>query len=84
VIGVSGDPLPRQRDFAASVGAPFPMVGDPEGKIGDLYGVRWPLLGVDRRITFVVDKRGLVRGILKHELQVDRHLTEALECLRRL
>src|SRR5262245_21582602 len=70
LLGVSVDDPETQCEFAASVGAPFPMIGDPNRAIGRLYGVLWPVLHVDRRVTFVIDEAGVVVGRFEHELNV--------------
>ncbi len=60
------------------------MLGDPERKIAKAFGVLWPLIRVPRRITFVIDRTGIIRGVLHHELDVSKHVTDALEVLKRL
>ena len=84
IVGVSADEHERQCDFAASVNASFPMIGDSDHRIASAYGVVWPLLGIDRRVTFFIDREGIVRGVFKHELDVRKHVAEALEMLRKL
>jgi peroxiredoxin len=34
-----------------------------------------------KRITFVIDKQGIVRKVIKSELDVDRHVDDALTAL---
>jgi peroxiredoxin len=34
-----------------------------------------------KRVTFVIDKQGIVRKVIKSELDVDRHVDEALAAL---
>lgn len=34
-----------------------------------------------KRITFVIDKEGVVRKVIKSELDVDRHVDDALAAL---
>jgi alkyl hydroperoxide reductase subunit AhpC len=84
VIGVSVDDHKTQCDFAASVHATFPMIGDSEGKISKLYGVLWPLIAKARRITFVIDREGIIAGVLDHELMIAKHLDETLALLRKM
>src|SRR5882672_6693026 len=55
VVGISTDDPITQCKFAESVHANFPLIGDADKSISKAYGVLWPLLGVTRRITFVVD-----------------------------
>ncbi len=81
---MSTDDPKTQCDFAKSLGVTFPMVGDPKRAIGKAYGVLWPLLGVDRRITFVIDHEGVIRGVFSHELLIDKHLDDAMDLLKKL
>ncbi len=72
------------RDFAASVKAPFPMASDEDRAISKRYGVLWPLLRLDRRVTVLIDPEGVVQGVFTHEVQVGKHVDDSLEALRRL
>jgi peroxiredoxin len=82
VIGVSADDLATEKRFCEQTAAPFPMVGDPEGKILDSFGVRWPVVGLARRATFVLDKAGVVRQRIVSEVLIRRHIEQALEALQ--
>lgn len=82
-MGVSTDTHETQCAFAEKTGADFPMVGDADHRISDAYGVAWPLLGIDRRVTFFIDGDGIVRGIFKHALDVGAHVSDAIAMLRR-
>jgi alkyl hydroperoxide reductase subunit AhpC len=84
VIGVSADDHKTQCDFAESVKASFPMIGDPKGAITKKYGVLWPLIGKPRRITYIIDKGRTIRAVIDHELQIGKHLEETLAVLRSL
>jgi peroxiredoxin Q/BCP len=82
VVAVSSDKHETQCEFASSLSVQFPMVGDSDKRISKAYGVLWPILGVDRRITFVIDEEGIVRGVFDHELLVHKHIEDALALLR--
>lgn len=84
VMGVSTDDSRTQCDFAAENNVSFPLIGDRGATISRAYGVLWPLIGVDRRVTFVLDEDGVVRAVFRHELQVLRHLDDVVSFLRRL
>jgi thioredoxin-dependent peroxiredoxin len=84
VIGISTDAHQTQCDFAKSLDVSFPMIGDSDRAISKAYGVSWPLLGVDRRVTFVIDAEGVVRGVFNHELQIGKHLEETRALLSKL
>lgn len=63
---------------------PFPMIGDADGAIARAWGVVWPLWRRARRVTFVVDARGVVRGVFDHEILIDRHVVDVLGAVRGL
>jgi peroxiredoxin Q/BCP len=84
VVGVSTDSHETQCEFHREVGASFPMVSDPDGAIARRYDVVWPLLKLTKRVTFVLDAGGVIRGIFHHELLLDRHVRSVLQTLRTL
>jgi peroxiredoxin Q/BCP len=83
VIGVSIDDLDTQCRFAGAQQVTFPMVGDRDRSISRAYGVLWPIVPVDKRVTFVIDEAGLVAAVFRHELQVLRHLDDVFHFLRK-
>jgi peroxiredoxin len=84
VIGVSVDDHETQCDFAEATRASFPMIGDPDHVLSRLYGVLRPFLKLDRRVTFVIDRGGVIRGVFEHEFQIARHLDAVLHLLEKL
>lgn len=84
VIGVSVDSKEKQCEFANREGVEFPMVGDHEKGISQSYSVLWPLIGINRRVTYVISPGGLVEAVFHHELLVGRHLENVLQHLRNL
>ena len=84
MLGVSVDDSKTQAEFARSLGVAFPMIGDRDKQLSKKFGVLWPLLGKDRRVTFLIDKEGVIRGVFNHELQIGRHLDDALDLLAQL
>lgn len=57
------------------------MVGDPNRKLTSLYDVLWPIIRVCRRVTYVIDDAGVIRGVFAHELQAAKHIDDALQLL---
>lgn len=82
VVGVSTDGFEDQCRFAKAQAVTFPMVGDAGGYISRDYGVLWPLIRRDKRVTFVIDAEGIVRARFHHEFQVSKHLDDVLAFLR--
>lgn len=59
----STDTPDRNKRFAESLGADFPILSDPDGKVADAYGVRMPLVGTASRWTFYIGKDGRILDI---------------------
>ena len=83
MIGVSADNQETQDLFAKSLELPYPLVGDPMGTVREAYGVKWPLLGLARRITFVIGKDKRVQLLHKAERDVESHVVLACEYVRK-
>ena len=82
VVGVSDDSEESHRAFAAHHRLPFVLLSDGEGEVRRRYGVsRW--LGIlGGRVTFVIDRDGIVRHVFDSQLQATRHVEEALATVR--
>ncbi len=65
-------------------GAIFPMLSDPEGKIGTLYGVYDREKGVDSRGHFLIDPDGRIQVIEIVTDRLGRNIAEILRQLRGL
>jgi peroxiredoxin Q/BCP len=81
VIGVSADPQDESDRFRETLCLPFPLVGDSQGRVLRAYGVRWPLLGLARRVSFLIGRDRRIRMALHDELRVTEHVRRAEEAL---
>ena len=82
---MSFDTPEKHAQFAEANQLPYPLISDANAKIATAYGVA--RLGgwlPSKRVTFVIDKDGIVKHVIKAELNVDRHIDEAIETLRQL
>ncbi|MCA9708674.1 MAG: peroxiredoxin [Myxococcales bacterium] len=84
VVGVSPDDLESHRRFAEHHGLPFSLVSDADGELRRRYGVGRTLGLVPGRVTFVIDRQGVVRHVFDSQLRAKRHVDEALQVVRRL
>lgn len=81
VVGVSRDPAATLEAFSQSLCLSFPLVNDQSGKICQAYGVLWPLLGVPRRVTFIIAPGQRIAHVLRHEIHIAQHVDGALRYL---
>lgn len=84
MVGISTDDAQTQCDFAASNRLQFTTIADVTGQITRLYDVVWPLLRRTKRVTYLIDREGLIRGVFFHEFEVSKHVDDVLVALRRL
>ncbi|MBZ4421995.1 peroxiredoxin [Myxococcus sp. RHSTA-1-4] len=82
LVGVSVDTQRTQCEFAEKEDIHFPLLGDESRDISRAYAALWPVLNVDRRITFIIDPHGRIEHIIRHEVRVYRHLDDVLRYLR--
>lgn len=77
VIGVSADSLERHRQFAARQRLPFLLLSDADGRLRKAFGVPKTLGIFPGRVTYVIDKQGIVRHLFNAQFTADRHVSEA-------
>lgn len=82
VIGVSSDSEASHRQFASRHRLPFLLLSDTHGVVRKLYGVSAFMGILPGRVTFVIDKDGIVRHVFSDMLNAQRHITEALQVVQ--
>ena len=65
-------------------GVLFPMISDPGGKIGLLFGVYDAKAGLDLRSHFLIDPQGVIQSMEVLAAPVGRNVAEILRQLRAL
>jgi peroxiredoxin Q/BCP len=63
VLGISLDSQERNRKFAQETGATFPLLSDTEKEVAKAYGVLSFTRLFANRVTFVIDRDGIIRHI---------------------
>jgi peroxiredoxin Q/BCP len=82
-LGISADPIERQRQFSEKHGFDFPLLSDPERVVARMYGVKRPGPLFNRRATFVIDTDGRLLAQISSEIDMATHADEALAVLSR-
>jgi peroxiredoxin Q/BCP len=83
VVGVSRDSPESHQRFIDRHSLPFTLVADPSGEITRAFDATLlgGLLPISKRITYVVDSNGVIRGVFNHALAVERHVEDVKACL---
>jgi thioredoxin-dependent peroxiredoxin len=84
VVGVSGDSAASHEQFASQHQLPFLLATDANGSLRRAFGVPKTLGLLPGRVTYVIDRQGIVRHVFSGQFAADRHVREALEAVRKL
>ena len=81
-MGVSADPVDRQKAFDEKNGLGFPLLSDPDKTVQKQFGVK--LFGPlpNKRATFVIGTDRKILGVIQSELDMTGHADKALEILQ--
>jgi peroxiredoxin Q/BCP len=82
-LGISADPIERQRQFAEKNGFEFPLLSDPDRAVARQWGVKRPGPLFNRRATFVISADGRLLAEIRSEVDMAKHADEALAVLTR-
>ena len=81
VIGVSSQSMSSHERFVFTFKLPYMLLSDEDGKVRKLYGVPSTLGVIPGRVTYVIDKEGVVRHIFNSQFNPEKHIEEALKAL---
>ena len=84
VIGVSSDSEESHQRFSARYRLPFILLSDQGGAVRKRYDVPATFGLLPGRVTYVIDKQGIVRHIFSSQANIGKHISDALETLRTL
>jgi len=82
VFGISSDSIKSHADFKAKHKLPFDLLSDTDGSVRRLFGVPNDLFGLfPGRVTYIVDRKGIVIHIVNSQLDFSQHVDESLKVL---
>lgn len=84
VVGVSSDSAASHQGFADKHRLPYLLATDADGALRRAFGVPKTLGLFPGRVTYVIDRHGVVRSVFSAQLAADRHVQSALEAIRRM
>ena len=84
VIAVSGDSATQHQAFASNHRLPFVLVSDTDGTARRAFGVPKSMGLLPGRVTYVIDKEGIIRHVFTAQFASGRHVEEALDAIRKL
>ncbi len=85
ILGVSLDTEASHQRFQEKHSLNFPLISDKGKELSRMFGVlRLGGLLLLKRVTFVIDRDGLIRKVIRSETDMHTHVDAALETLDNL
>ena len=82
-VGISGDSVDKQQEFAGKHTLGMPLLSDTDGTIRERFGVRRGFsLAPTKRATFVIAEDRTILEVVSSELRMNTHADRALAALR--
>ncbi len=84
VVGISSDSEESHDSFGKKHQIPFILLADVGGSVRKAFGVKRTLGLLPGRVTFLIDKNGVVRHVFSSQTRMDAHVDEVLRVLKTL
>ncbi len=81
VLGISCDPVASHLSFSKRWHLPYQLLTDMDGAVRDAYDVGRTFGLFAGRVTYVIDKDGIIRGAMNDPWRANQHVREALNAL---
>jgi peroxiredoxin Q/BCP len=83
VIGISSDNVKSHISFTENHSLPFTLLSDGNKKVRKLFGVSNDLFVIPGRVTYVINKEGVIIHVFNDQLSASKHIKEALKALKK-
>ena len=84
IVGVSADTEGSHASFKDRYELPFRLIADPRREVHRLYQAVGLIPWITPRVTYVIDKEGIVRAVIRHDFRVREHVPEVVAALQEL
>ncbi len=85
IIGISSQSVESHKEFADKYKLNYTLLSDDEDKVRKLFDVPTNFLGlIPGRVTYVVNKAGVVVYLFNSQIKAEQHVSEALRILKEL
>lgn len=82
VLGISSQSVESHKSFSKHHNLPYSLLSDSDNGVRRRYGVSLTIGIVPKRVTFVIDKEGIIKCIFSSQLQPAKHAEQALLALK--
>ncbi len=84
VFGISGDSIDSHTNFSSKYKLPFILLSDVDNSVRASYGVKSTFGIIPGRVTYIIDRKGVIRHIFVSQFNPKKHVDEALKIIDEL
>jgi len=84
VIGVSQDSVESHKDFSQRNQLSYPILCDADGSVRKLYGLKKLFGLIPDRVSFAINKNGIIQHVFCSQFQSTKHIEEMLNACRKI
>ena len=81
VFGISGDSIDSHTNFSSKYKLPFILLSDEDNSTRNSYGVKSTFGIIPGRVTYIIDRKGVIRHIFVSQFNPKKHVDEALKII---
>ncbi|MEX0883875.1 MAG: peroxiredoxin [Cyclobacteriaceae bacterium] len=78
IVGISRDNMATHLRFKEANNLPFHLLSDEEGKVCKAYDALIPILGIPKRITYLLDENHVVKDVFQDMFDAKSHIKKML------
>jgi peroxiredoxin Q/BCP len=82
IVGISRDSVATHQKFIAEHQLPFQLLADEQGKVARLYEATVPIIGLTKRITYLLDAQHRIAGVHEAMFESAGHVRAMIEQLK--
>ena len=82
VYGISRDNLETHRNFIEKYKLPYELLSDKDGKVSKLYKSLFPVIKMNKRVTYLVDRDKKIIGVFDNLFKAEQHVEEMRKALK--
>lgn len=79
IVGISRDDMATHNRFKKAYQLPFELLSDTDGKVCKAYDALVPILGLPKRITYLLDEGHVVKDVFQDMFNAKGHIKKMLE-----
>lgn len=83
VLGISQDTIESHNQFKKENRLPFELLSDPKGKVAKLYKATIPVLGMNRRVTYLLDAEHKIKAVFEDMFSASKHVEAMIRDLKK-